>query len=256
MKTRMLIRRMATIAVCSAFTPRAALADDCSGIRDCYAQLLLAALVIAALVLLVAIAWELFAGAAAVEGAEALAMEVVEAEGAEGAMAAERAAAEARLESIAAESNSAGGTRNCSWVAREMDEALGDMFAGRTPEPYAPDWFTQGSEFAPDATVRGEMTGFSNVNTMAAEYGSSFQPTTMDGIVSQLEAAGNGSRGIVWVYDTTGAHVFNAVNYGGEVFFVDGQAAGLGQAGVWTDTGYMAGYSPVDTIVNFMLTGG
>ncbi|MBK5188864.1 MAG: hypothetical protein JJD97_11520 [Gemmatimonadaceae bacterium] len=60
----------------------------------------------------------------------------------------------------------------------------------------------------------------------------------------------------MWVYDSTGAHVFNAVNYGGEVFFVDGQAAGLGEAGVWTDTGYLAGYSPVDTIVNFMLTGG
>lgn len=38
-----------------------------------------------------------------------------------------------------------------------------------------------------------------------------------------LQDAGDGSRGIVYGYDPKGGHVFNAVNQGGTVRFLDSQ---------------------------------
>jgi papain fold toxin 1 (glutamine deamidase) of polymorphic toxin system len=234
-------------------------ADDCSNtVLDCYPNLTIALLAALALALLIAAVWGMlvFGGWIAApeflpemiaEGAEfgaGAAQGGLEADTA-GAMDAEMAAAQGRLESLASEVNpmydpaTGLGTKNCSWTAREVDEALADMFAGRTPEPYAPPWYD------PDDFVQ-----LADLDTMESEYGSSFQQTSMDGIAQQLEAAGNGSRGIVYVTNGTDAHVFNAVNYGGEVFFVDGQTGE-----VWTSTNYLSGYGVNDDI-RFMLTSG
>ena len=140
------------------------------------------------------------------------------------------------------------GTKNCSWAAREVDQGLADMFAGRTPEPYAPDWFNP--DFGPDAAIRDEFAGLSNDASFEAEYGSSFQRSSMQAIADQLQAAGNGARGLVGVTNGSTSHIFNAVNYGGEVFFIDGQTGA-----VWTNTQYMSGYA-ANSVVEFLPTAG
>jgi papain fold toxin 1 (glutamine deamidase) of polymorphic toxin system len=232
------VRGVPLAGVASAFTCRAARADDCSGIRDCYLQILIAALVIAAVVVLAVVCWEIFVAAGVTEGAGAL----LELESEE-AIAAERAAAQARLESIAAEANSGGGRQNCAWLVREMDEALGDMLAGRRPNPYAPNWFNASADFAPD---------LARASNLAAEYGGTFETTSMQGIIDELEAAGNGARGIVRTSSGGVGHVYNVVNYGGEVFFVDAQAPAYGQQAVLT----VARTYPPSTIIQFLLTSG
>jgi hypothetical protein len=56
-----------------------------------------------------------------------------------------------------------------------------------------------------------------------------FQDASVADIQSQLQAGGSGSQGIVYVYKTGSpwAHVFNAVNQGGTVRFLDGQTGGV-----------------------------
>nr|WP_165425621.1 toxin glutamine deamidase domain-containing protein [Streptomyces sp. BK022] len=50
----------------------------------------------------------------------------------------------------------------------------------------------------------------------------------MAGIVRELHEAGDGARGVVfaWHEGADLGHYFNAVNYGGDVKFLDGQAGG------------------------------
>jgi hypothetical protein len=167
---------------------------------------------------------------------------------------AELAAAESRLQSLASKVNpfydpEAGvGTKNCAWAAREVDQGLADMFAGRTPDPYVPDWYDP--KFSPDGVIRGEFDGLSNDLSFQAEYGPAFERSSMQAIADQLQAAGNGAKGIVGVANGSTGHVFNAVNYGGEVFFLDGQTGA-----VWTSTDYMSGYA-ANSVVDFLPTAG
>ena len=170
----------------------------------------------------------------------------------EALIAEEEDAAAARLEQeIASKVNplydpaQGSGTKNCSWVAREVDEALGDMFAGRTPDPWAPEWFTSSmadgateeieADEAVSDTIRRvgprtpELADMARASSLADEYGGTFARSSAQQIAEQLEAAGNGSRGIVAMTNPAGGpgHVFNAVNYGGQVFFVDGQTGSV-----------------------------
>lgn len=138
------------------------------------------------------------------------------AEGAEGAIAEEEAAAAARLQSFVDNVNPLFGEDNCAWCAREVDEALGDMFAGRTPQPYAPPWSQPGMA-PPGASLT---TG----QSLAEEFGATFQESPLTEIAEQVQQAGNGARGLVATPGNPG-HVFNVVNYGGRVFFIDGQTA-------------------------------
>ncbi|MFB6519605.1 RHS repeat-associated core domain-containing protein [Streptomyces sp. NPDC056401] len=85
---------------------------------------------------------------------------------------------------------------------------------------------------------------------LEAHFGSVFSATTgRDGIARDLLERGDGARGIVYgfVTDETGAigygHFFNAVNDGGNVKFLDGQAGGYANLDDWE---YM----------DFMYTGG
>ena len=239
--------------------PSTAYAHDCSGFIDCYGTMLAAALVIVALALFIALTWEMWAVAIAVDTELAETAILTEATtelelgtglaeeealaSTDEAIEAERAAAKARLEQMASRSNPLGGSKNCSWVAREIDAGLGDLAAGRTPDPYAPDWYEPGPEFDADGVSQGRGQSWADIDTISSEYGGQFQPATMNGIAQEIQAAGNGARGIVYVTEGGEAHVFNVVNYGGEVFFVDGQTTAIGETSVWTDTSYASGYS-------------
>jgi hypothetical protein len=257
--TRRHLRALSGGLLLLVLVPSVAWADDCSALTDCWDQILTALLVLAAVVLFVAIAWEILAGGIVIGGLaeEAIAEEAIAAEEAltsEEAIAAERAAAQARLEAIAREVNPLGGEGNCSWTAREIDEALRETFAGRTPQPYAPDWFT--AEFSPDSVIRREAFGFAQRASLEAEYGGTFQEVSMRAIADQVQAAGNGARGLICVSEDGVGHLFNVVNYGGEVFFIDGQAAGLGEVGVWTEASLgPTGYS-TSAVIRFLLTAG
>lgn len=244
--------RSASLAGAAAMllVPRTAYAHDCSGFIDCYGTMLAAALVIVALALFIALTWEMWAVAVAVDAEIAetaiLAEATTELElgtglaeeaalaGGEEAIEAERAAAQARLEAMASKANPLGGRDNCAWLAREIDTGLGDLAAGRTPDPYASPWYDPGTD----------VKTWADLETIASEYGGQFNPSTMTGIAQEVQAAGNGARGIVYVTEGGQAHVFNVVNYGGEVFFVDGQTTAIGETSVWTDTSYASGYSP------------
>ncbi|PUB78718.1 MAG: hypothetical protein DBO99_05960 [gamma proteobacterium symbiont of Ctena orbiculata] len=69
------------------------------------------------------------------------------------------------------------------------------------------------------------------ITEMRARFGAAFRPMSRETIATELLAAGEGSRGAVWVWYAGGrAHVFNAVNQRGAVRFLDGQS---GKAATW-----------------------
>lgn len=259
--------RVGSIALCLLMVPATAYADDCSYTSpgDCYDQFMIALLVIAALVLLIAVGWEMLLGAAALESAAA-ALTAVAAEAAE---AAEVTAEVTELTEVAevteitdlsevtelteipgdAEEvtqtsditsrlqgwldkispvNWFEGTKNCIPLAR----AVAQVIAGSD------------AEFFPIAVDQG-----SSVSALAAELGSTAECSSFAQIVSDLEAAGPGSQGIVNVSSGTYGHVFNVVNDAGTIIFMDAQ-----QLAVATDGASVAaasGYGPA-SIVRFI----
>lgn len=76
--------------------------------------------------------------------------------------------------------------------------------------------------------------GITYASALERHCGSTFRATSgRDGIAGELLRRGDGSRGIVYGFDTEGAgnipypgHFFNAVNDGGNVKFLDGQKGG------------------------------
>lgn len=126
------------------------------------------------------------------------------------------------------------GDVNCSFASDEMNSAISTIQNGGIPEAYA----------SPTEPV----TQYFSLTE--AQYGGQFQSTTMDGIASQLGQAGDGSQGIVYVTNGTDAHVFNAVNFDGQTYFVDGQTGTI-----WTDPKIAAGYENyTNMIVEFLQT--
>jgi hypothetical protein len=71
------------------------------------------------------------------------------------------------------------------------------------------------------------------------------------GIENALQTSGNGARGIVYVEDATDAHVFNALNQGGQILAVDVQ---VGVQGTIVDVAASAGYSSPTTIWGWLAT--
>ena len=67
------------------------------------------------------------------------------------------------------------------------------------------------------------------INLITREFGGSFAPVSgpME-IGSILSRSGNGASGVVFGQGTGMNHVWNAVNQGGNIRFLDGQIGGLG----------------------------
>ena len=86
---------------------------------------------------------------------------------------------------------------------------------------------------ATDATLAGSpasapLSGPKPISVLEQIYGGFFKPVSGQAeIAGLLTEAGNGARGIVYGSRSGGVgHVFNAVNQGGTIRFLDGQTAG------------------------------
>ncbi|MFF3334721.1 RHS repeat-associated core domain-containing protein [Streptomyces sp. NPDC002888] len=64
-------------------------------------------------------------------------------------------------------------------------------------------------------------------------YGRKFRGRSFSNIVSDMQKAGPGARGIVWGQDDEGGHVFNVFNIQGRVTFLDGQSGNASHAPTW-----------------------
>jgi hypothetical protein len=166
------------------------------------------------------------AAAAEAAAAEAAAAEAAAAE----AAAAESAAAEAAAEDVTGQAlegtgnlgmpdfNPEFGEQNCP----ETSIAVDNYLSGGSVEP------------ATAADVPADP------NVLAGDVGSNLSgPTNFGDIEQYLTGAGDGSRGILYVSDGTGAHFFNAYNAGGQILGIDGQA---GVFGSLSEVSGFAGY--------------
>lgn len=112
---------------------------------------------------------------------------------------------------LAASVNPGGGRLNCRACALAVDQRL----AGG------------GITVAPPQIVRGSLGPIEQV------YGREFRDRNFTWIVRTMKKAGDGARGIVYGSDKDGGHVFNVVNQGGEVIFIDGQVGHAKHAAEW-----------------------
>lgn len=148
--------------------------------------------------------------------------------------------------------NPLGGETNCAFVTDEMNGVISTITDGGTPEGYASPNLTWKGLNAPvndpnfelpTAIPQPEFNYFGAIENQYPEAGT-FQQTDMQGIANQLGQAGDGSQGIVYVSDGTQSHVFNAVNWDGQTYFVDGQSNEI-----WTDPNYAATYEKAQNLV-------
>ncbi|EFH29111.1 YD repeat protein [Streptomyces sviceus ATCC 29083] len=70
-------------------------------------------------------------------------------------------------------------------------------------------------------------------------YGVRFRARSFSNIVADMQKAGPGARGIVWGLDADGGHVFNVINSGGRVTFLDGQSGNASHAAGWDSYKFM-----------------
>ncbi|MFJ5309778.1 toxin glutamine deamidase domain-containing protein [Streptomyces sp. NPDC088350] len=70
-------------------------------------------------------------------------------------------------------------------------------------------------------------------------YGRKFGNRSFSNIVSDMQNAGPGARGIVWGKDPQGGHVFNVTNLDGKVTFLDGQTGNASHAPTWDSYSFM-----------------
>ena len=240
------LRRLVAPLLLLVLTPRAAWADDCSGLMDCWDQILMGLMVLAAIALFVAIGWEILAGGLFAEGAVA-AVEVGEgalaAEGAEGVAVLEE---EAALGDVGAEVETEGTATVESEVTTpseataklaELQEKYGGVMkdmdladANKACGPIAramDSAIANPGEYELFPTVSDETM---NASALEQEYDSAFVKTSFESIEQDLASAGPGARGIVGVNEmvlsngqlVNVGHVFNAANDAGTVFFADG----------------------------------
>jgi hypothetical protein len=94
-----------------------------------------------------------------------------------------------------------------------------------------------------DATLAGRPasalpSGVTPISVLEAAYGGQFARVSgRAAIEAQLSAAGPGARGIVYGSRGIGqaGHVFNAVNQGGTIRFLDGQSGTAASFGGYTE---------------------
>jgi hypothetical protein len=149
------------------------------------------------------------------------------------------------------------GNENCAFVTDEMNGVISTITDGGTPEGYVSPNITWGSLNQPVSDPAGipnfDQPQFDYFEAMQNQYGGSFQDSTMQNIAQQLGQAGDGAQGIVYVSDGEmggEAHVFNAVNWDGQTYFVDGQTNQI-----WTNPDYAAGYENAkNLVVQFLQT--
>ncbi len=217
--------------------PGTAMADNCSGLSDCYAVLEAAAIALLAMAILAFLVLNpgLLLGAASL--LESLLFSPVgwlTGWGRTGAMAAagaEAGGAEATVAALRALGprafNPGGGSTNCWSVA---NATLNYMRTG---------------------TVNPALPGYAmDLELAAAGTGSSFTPATFEGIYAGLAAGGPGSGGIVGVLNpATGmGHFFAAANVNGAVIFADMQAAAVVSASA-SEAAAAAGYGQAARLV-------
>jgi hypothetical protein len=76
-------------------------------------------------------------------------------------------------------------------------------------------------------------------------FGGTFKPVTGQAEVEQLlKDAGPGARGIVYGARTTTAHVWNAINEGGKVHFIDAQVGAPGSFSGYRSYQFMFTHAP------------
>ena len=127
---------------------------------------------------------------------------------------------EASVEATVGEGASAGGT-NAGVPSGELPSELQQMVQDTNPTGSTSNCLN--CALALDNTLAGNATSAvpSDLTPLSL---SGFTSTTVDAIEQQLLEAGAGARGIVVGTNGGIAHVFNAVNYNGVVYFVDGQS--------------------------------
>ncbi|MBV9409072.1 MAG: hypothetical protein JO164_09615 [Candidatus Eremiobacteraeota bacterium] len=262
--------------------PTVALADNCSGLGDCFSAGEWAAIAAAAVALAVLGGFAL-AAAAAAEGAEIAAAAAAAGEAEAAAAAGEGALAAGELGVTAAEGGevaaageagaaAAGEAGETAALAGEGEATAGEIgattgeageagaadagAAGSPPTPgavqstsgYYPDFNPSGCNTNCGACADAVENGLAGNGINPAAAGTQAWPTTggplqyplaggAGDVEAALQAAGDGSRGIAYVTDGTYAHVFNAVNDGGTIVAIDGQA------GVYGTVSDVAGYS-------------
>lgn len=202
-------------------------ADNCSGLTDCWENIVIAAVAVAALAALIfillnpeiwpaIIPWIGEAGAAAGEVEGAAVAEAVE------------AGIPQDVAEALGEINPAGGTMNCGLCSAYGDEAIA---GGPT--------FQAGLE-AEVAEEAGFDAGLSS-RALEQETGSFFSGSTPERITEQMLAGGPDSRGIVGVWNSAGeGHFFNVANFDGSVFALDFQSGSwyIGVEEAVADMGY------------------
>lgn len=263
MSRRLSCARVVSVGLTLLIVPATAYADDCSYTSpgDCYDQFMIALLVIAALVLLIAVGWEMILGAAALESAAAvLAAEAAEAaevttevtelsevteltdlseatEATEITTEAEEATAEA--EEVTTEGTS--GADEAAKVQSWLDRIRGLNWSGGGKNCWplsrgVSQMVATGSELDTSGLIDTIAEKGTTLGDAAAQVGSTAERMGFAQIESALQAAGPGSQGFVAVFQEgvdgqVVGHVFNVVNDAGTVIFIDAQSTAVATSG-------------------------
>lgn len=115
------------------------------------------------------------------------------------------------------DANPTGGKRNCVNCAVATDSILRGAPASALP----------GGPF--------------RISVLERHFGGKFKPATLQNIEATLQSEGSGATGIVFAYrpGQSVGHVFNAVNQGGTIRFLDGQIGGAANTSYWTHFQFM-----------------
>jgi papain fold toxin 1 (glutamine deamidase) of polymorphic toxin system len=107
--------------------------------------------------------------------------------------------------------NPKGGQMNCRACVLAVDSTLGGAPGSALPR-----------------------IGAGPIDVLEQHYGTSFRDTNLSGIVEDMTRAGDGARGIVCVSGRGPVgHVFNVINDGGKIVFLDGQTGTANHVAKW-----------------------
>lgn len=258
--------RVVSIALCLLIVPATAFADDCSYTSpgDCYDQFMIALLVIAALVLLIAVGWEMLLAAGALDAAAA-ALTALSAEAAEAAEVTEEVtelsevteltdlseateateitteAEEATAEAEEVTTEGTSGADEAAKVQSWLDRVRGLNWSGGGKNCWplsrgVSQMVATGSELDTSGLIDTIAEKGTTLGDAAAQVGSTAERMGFAQIESALQAAGPGSQGFVAVFQEgvdgqVVGHVFNVVNDAGTVIFIDAQSTAVATSG-------------------------